>query len=265
MKIENETKRLFFGMEVATPWEEEMPKGRVIDAPYRHITLAFLGNVIPKKQLFDPPLPDFIIGPAGVCDRLLFLPDKEARVAAAHIQWLIKEELLVQFHKTLLDWLEDQEYQVDRRELLSHVSLARSPFDKKIWEETFKPLPTYIKAFHLYESVGNLTYPSLWQHVFILPFEELEHTADIAFCIRGATFEELYIHAMLALSFSCPSFIAYFEPQPALSSLEEVVALLNKNVAAMDADIGIPFKAVSYHAKIKKVDTLLEWEMIVDV
>lgn len=266
MKIENEAKRLFFGFEITAPWPEEMPEGRSVAD--RHLTLAFLGNapyLKLKEQLAALPLPDFKIGPVGICNKLIFLPKKEERVAAFHIGWLTKEEKLKQFHNTLLNWLEERNYAVDKRELLSHVTMARAPFNKKDWEAAFTPLPAYVKALHLYESVGNLTYPSLWESPFVPPFEEFEHTADIAFRIRGENFEELYIHAMLALCFSYPSFISYCEAWPNLSSLEEVIAALNKNVAKMDAEVGIPFKAVSYHDKMKKTAHFLEWEMIVDV
>ncbi len=266
--MENE-KRLFFGAEVAAPWQENYPSGRIISEKNRHLTLAFLGHRFPTellKKMEQFPKPAFKIGPAGKCDQLLFLPKHEPRTVSYHIGWLEEQEALIAFQKTLLNWLYEAGYTVDQRELLSHVTLARAPFDRKEWEKSFIPIPIYIKAIHLYESIGNLHYESRWEYPLIAPFEEFEHTADIAFRIRGQTLDMLYTHAMLALCFSYPAFTPYFTKQTELHSLEDVIAALNQNVAIMDADIGIPFKAVSYHGEIKKdPNNLLEWEMIVDV
>ncbi len=269
MEIEDDKKRLFFGAEVTAPWPETTPPGRIISEPSRHVTLAFLGNCSYaelKNKINGFPKPNFKIGPAGKCNQILFLPKDRPRVAAFHIEWLDEQDELQKFQKILLEWLEHQGYTVDKRELLSHVSIARSPFDQELWESAFAPIPIYIKAIHLYESVGNLRYLSRWEYPLISPFEEIEHTADIAFRIRGENFEGLYIHAMLALCFSTPAFLPYFVKKSALSSIEDVVAALNGNVAKMDEEIGTPFKAVSYHGEAKKdQNQILEWEMIVDV
>ena len=56
---------------------------------------------------------------------------------------------------------------------------------KQEWLDHFTPLPFFVKAIHLYQSLGNLQYQSLWESPLLSPFEELEHTADIAFLIRG--------------------------------------------------------------------------------
>lgn len=268
MKNENE-KRLFFGAEVTAPWPETYPPGRIIEVPFRHITLAFLGNCsLPSLQSILPtsPKPDFKIGPAGKSDRLLFLPKHHPRVVAMHIEWLQNQEQLNRFQKNLLAWLEKEGYKVDKRELLSHVTLARSPFDPQIWGASFTELPLYIKAIHLYESVGELRYLSRWEYPFTPPFVEIEHTADIAFHIRGHTLHELYLHAALALCFKYPSMTAYFSNIDLLHSFEDIVAALNALIAKVDVEIGSPLKAVSYHGEVKKnAEGLMEWEMIVDV
>lgn len=269
MDIENDEKRLFFGAEVVAPWPEALPPARIINEKSRHITLAFLGNCSfseLKDKLPQFPKPDFTIGLVGICNKILFLPKRHPRVVAFHIDWLDEKEKLLTSQKTLVQWLEKEGYKTDKRELLSHVSIARSPFDETIWENAFIPIPIYIKAFHLYESVGNLIYESKWEMPFIPPFEEFEHTADIAFRICGSSFEELYTHAHVALSFSYPAFISYFVKKESVQSIVDVVAALNENIAKMDAEIGIPFKAVSYHGEAQKnSNNLLEWEMIVDV
>jgi SHS2 domain-containing protein len=260
MEIENDEKRLFFGAEVISPWPDTFPPGRMIQD--WHITLAFLGNssysslmeILPQF-----PKPEFKIGPAGICDKILFLPKKNPRVAAYHIKWL--ENGLTSFQKILIEWLDIE----DKREFLSHVSIARSPFDAQMWEESFVPLPIYIKGIHLYESVGNLHYESRWHFPLIPPFEEFEHTADIAFRIYGENCEQLYIHAHLALSFFFSPFISYFIEKQ-MNNVEEIIMALNENIERADAEIGTPFKAVSYHGESKKNQAhILEWEMIVDV
>lgn len=268
MKNENE-KRLFFGAEVVAPWPESYPPGRLIEEPYRHITLAFLGNcaLSPLQDILPTcPKPDFKIGPVGKCDHLLFLPKNHPRVVAMHVEWLHEQEQLNTFQKKLLAWLEKQQYKVDKRELLSHVTIARAPFDVELWQNSFTEIPLYIKSIHLYESVGELRYLSRWEYPLIAPFEEFEHTADIAFHVRGRTYHELYLHAALALCFKYPSMTIYFSNVDALHSIEDVVAALNALVTKVDIEIGSPLKAVSYHGKVKKnTNELMEWEMIVDV
>lgn len=269
MKIENDEKRLFFGAEVVAPWSETYPSGRILEEAERHITLAFLGNV-PYHELVDQlatlPKPHFKIGPVGKCNELLFIPNKVPRVAAFHIEWLHKKDQLSLFQKQLLHWLDDKGYEINTRKFLSHVTIARAPIDKEVWEESFVEMPIYIKAIHLYESVGNLEYVSRWQIPLVIPFEEIEHTADLAFHIHGEDFPELYLHACLALSFHYLPIFFDVEERNDLKSIDDVVAALNELISKVDSETGVPFKAVSYHGDAKKVsNNLLFWKMIVDV
>ncbi len=236
--------RLFFGMEVIAPWPEEFPNGRTLLEADRHLTLAFLGDTnMPDLQTF--PNPPFSIGLAGFFDRPIFL----AHVVAWNIRWL--EDRLLPYQKALSDWLNIP------REFLSHVTMARQPYDRRAWKESFTPLPLYVKNIRLYESLGFSKYKILWEHPLLAPFDEMEHTADIAFRVRG----NLFLHAQLALAFHFPSMIRYFEKRE-IENLEEIVTVLNAMIARADSEIGCPFKAVSFHG-MQNQDR--EWEMIVDV
>ena len=256
-------KRLFLGLEIDAPWPDQYPNGRLISEKERHITLAFLGNVDSKplmEALEKIPLPSFSIGPIGFFDQLLVLPEMRPRVVAWHIQWFSVNEALAQYQIRLLDWLESLGYRVDRRPLLSHVTLARAPFQVEEWKGAFVSLPCFIKGLHLYESVGNLHYLSRWEHLLKPAFEEFEHTADIAFTVHAHDYEELYLHAAFALSFKFPLMLPYIKKQPC-DNLPDVVRALNQLVAQVDQEQGCPFKAVSYHGEFKDET----WEMIVDV
>lgn len=238
--------RLFFGMEVISPWPEENPSGRILLESDRHLTLAFLGeSTMPDLPSF--PKPPFQIGLAGIFDKPLFL----SHVAAWHIHWLEGEKLLLLFQKNLSNWLHL------KGEFLSHVTMARKPYDAKKWEESFRKLPLFVQNIHLYESLGYSKYKSLWSYPLLAPFEEIEHTADIAFRIRG----NLFLHAQLALSFHFPSMIDYFD-YGEVNDLGDIVTALNAMIARADSEIGCPFKAVSFHDIQNKTG---EWEMIVDV
>ncbi len=260
--------RIFFGAEVAAPWPRVPSSGRFIDPAYRHITLAFLGAADVsklKEQLPTFPTPLFRVGLVGKCDRLLFLPPEHARVAAGHIEWMDGSQPLKQFHESLSAWLENLHYPVDKRELLSHVSFARAPFDRKEWEEQFTPFPVMIQAIHLYESAEHLTYPILWSCPLIPPFEEFAHTADIAFHIRGIDLSHIHLHAQMALAFKFPPLLPYFARE-LCSDLDEIIMALNATIAKADEEMGCPFKAVSFHGKIvQDQNQILHWEMIVDV
>ncbi len=110
-----------------------------------------------------------------------------------------------------------------------------------------------------------LHYQSLWERTLLSPFDEFEHTADIAFLIRGYSIQELHQHAQLALAFQFPPLIKFYRSQ-SQNSLEEVIISLNEIVAMADTEFGCPFKAVSFHGNIQSGDqNMLHWEMVVDV
>lgn len=257
-----ELKRLFLGMEVIAPWPDVLPEGRVLDETDRHLTLAFLGDAnLPQLQelLNSFPKPKFNIGIAGLFDKPLFL----RHVAAWHIQWLEQEELFLDFQKDLVTWLKGKGLHPKEGKFLSHVTMARRPFSTPDWQKTFQPLPMYVKNIHLCESLGNSEYEVCWNLPILAPFDEIEHTADIAFLVRGNDLQQLFLHAQLALSFHFPPMIQYLRKQE-VKSLEQIVAVLNGMVLRADIEKGCPFKAVSFHGELRK-NEVLEWEMIVDV
>lgn len=266
--MNEEKRRIFFGFSVEAPWQSTYPKGRIIAEATRHITFAFLGNILYpplEKELVHFPPPDFKIGPTGLCDRLLFLPKKEPRVVALHVSWLSGKEKIASFHQTVLHWLESLGYPVDRRPFLPHITIARAPFEEADWEKTFEKLPTMITGIHLYESLGGLHYQTIWKLPLLPPFEEFEHTADIGFHVRGNSLQELYHHGALAMSFKFPPFLSFIK-QEEIQDIQDIIRLLNKKIAECDLEIGCPFKAVSYHGKIRiDSDQMMHWEMIVDV
>ncbi len=231
-------------MEVVAPWPEELPKGRVLLAQDRHLTLVFLGDSnMPDLESF--PKPPFRIGLAGIFNKPLFL----SNVVAWHIDWL--EEGLLSYQNQLAHWLNI------KGNFLSHVTIARKPYLVEGWSAQFEKLPMYVKNINLYESLGGSKYKILWQYPLLAPFEEIEHTADLAFRIR----QPFYLHAQLALAFHFPAIVRYFESS-SITNLDEIVFYLNAMIAKTDSEIGCPFKAVSFHGTENPTN---EWEMIVDV
>lgn len=262
-----ENKRLFFGTEISAAWPDILPSGRVLKEEMRHITLSFLGHVslIKLSELLGKcPKPDFEIGICGKCNRFVFLPnEKYPRVVAGEPAWLQDDRLSLYQHELHL-WLKLQGYPVDEKKFFPHITIAREPFEMEEWRKVTCPFPFFIKAVHLYESVGNLTYHPRWSHLLLSPFEEIEHTADIAYIIRGESFEQLFLHGALALAFKHPSLLNELTRRPKLDSLDEVIIALNEIIALLDAKGGSPFKAVSFHGEAAK-GKILEWKMIVDV
>lgn len=259
-------RRLFFGFSVNAAWPMTYPKGRIIDEASRHLTLAFLGNISfdrIENALKEFPKPNFFLGPVGLCDRLLFLPEITPRVVAYHVSWISDGGKLGSYHDQVLQWLKGLGFSIDKRPFLPHITLARTPFTENEWESAFESLPVIVTGIHLYESMGNLRYHSIWELPLIPAFEEFEHTADIAFTIRGKNYEELYQHAAVAMSFKYPQFLSFLEERKP-QELNQVVQALNKMLSLCDQEIGCPFKAVSYHGALKEKE-YLEWEMVVDV
>jgi RNA 2',3'-cyclic 3'-phosphodiesterase len=261
-----EDKRLFFGFEVISPWPETMPTGRVLFEADRHLTIAFLGNAnlteLTGALNSLPPLP-FKIGLAGVFDKPVFLPRSTPNVAAWHIRWLEGKESFDQFQKDFIGWLKEKGFHPKEGDFLPHVTIARKPFVIHEWKASFEKRPLFIQNLHLCESLGSSRYQICWSYPVLPPFEEKEHTADIAFTVRGLSLNDLCSHAALALSFQFPPLVDYIALQE-VASLEEIVQSLNAMIGKADEELGVPFKAVSYHGHVANGE-ILEWEMIVDV
>ena len=264
---EENNHNLFFGLEVAVPWHDPLPKGRALAEASRHLTLAYLGKVSKEKILSElngfppPPSP---LSAAGVCDKLLFLPENDPRVVAYNVEWLSQKEELLSFRQTLYAWLITLEYRLDERPFLSHITLARAPYNEKEWRKHFVKLPLIAGPIHLYESKGNLSYDPIWTYPLTPPFIELSHTGDVAYKIYGKDPSQIYLHAQLALAFEHPPFLSYLTAD-SVNTLEEIVMRLNEKIATLDQEGGSPFKAVSFHGDLTQENTLFFWEMIVDV
>lgn len=268
--MEKQFNRLFFGIEVNAPWPENLPSGKLIQENQRHLTLAFLGNEDPKKLLtlledFSPI--SFQVGLVGKFDQCNFFPSSyKPRCVAWHARILNNPSLLIELQKTLVFWLQQHEFHPDcRHGFLPHVTIARAPFDLEEWKNSFSPIPFNFKDLHLYKSLGNSQYEPIWTHALLPPFEEIEHTADKAFDIRGGDYNQLYLHACVALSFSFIPFLDFIATDINCQSILEVIHALNEMITLADGNIGCPFKAVSYHTNLKQQDEIFVWEMIVDV
>lgn len=267
--MQNEIKRLFFGIEVHAPWPSNLPKGRLLDESHRHLTLAFLGNIPypPLRALLDHfPKISLKMGSVGYFDSCLALPPRHPNVIAWHAHWLEENSSISNVQKILSDWLISHDYSLDKRSWMPHVTLCRQPFDAHVWMKDFSPLPFYTGSIHLYESMGHLNYVPLWSYPIKAPFEEFNHTADMAFIIRGENLEQLYHHAFTALAFKAPELMKFFTPLKSLENLDDIIIALNDSVSRLDGAIGCPMKAISFHGEIIPLkDSLLQWEMIVDV
>jgi 2'-5' RNA ligase len=265
--LEAHETRLFLGCSLDAAWIDPPHSGRILDAQDRHLTLAFLGNQDRDRmleKLQSLPKDASNLGFAGWCERLLFLPPRHPHVVATHVRF-VNAEGFRNMKASLDGWLKRHGYPVDERPFISHVTLARAPFSIKQWRESFHPFPLLAKGLHLYESLGNSHYKTLWSLPFIEPIEEVEHTADIAFCLRGITLDDLFQHAQLALSWKFPPMLNYFS-EDSVASLDELIMKLNAIVSKADADLGCPFKAVSFHGEmVTNAEGVLSWEMIVDV
>lgn len=262
-------KRLFFALSAEAPWPSLLPKGRLLAPEVRHMTLAFLGNVPwrPLEEILPSlPLPTFNVGSAGITDACLCLPEHHPRVVAWHVRSIgsAGQELL-SYQQQLAGFLRNAGYSIDTRPFLPHITLARQPFDARQWARSFQSLPVTFSTLHLYESTGNLGYKPIWSFPFIPPFEELSHTADIAFRVAGSTVDQLALHAQIALCFKCPGLIPYLTTLPEEGTLDDLVIGLNDMITRADVAFGCPFKAVSFHGEITQKAQTLFWEMIVDV
>jgi len=267
-KRDVDQRRLFFGMDVHAPWPENLPHARTLKAKHRHLTLAFLGNTAYSKikaSITRLPRPFFRVGPVGVFDACLFLPEHNPKVVSWHIESFGKGDVIAQYQENLISFLEGEGYELGHRKFLKHVTLGRSPFLPKQWKKSFYPLPLYFQNLHLYESHRGLCYEPIWTHDLLPPFQEIEHVADIAFLVFGKTLQQIYCNAQIALAFQAPQILPFLQPHSRAKSLEEAIINLNEALSQADHEIGMPFKAVSFHGEIEKKGEVLVWKMIVDI
>jgi RNA 2',3'-cyclic 3'-phosphodiesterase len=239
--------RLFFAAEVSAPWPLKLPQGRWIEPQFRHMTLVFLGDQDPKKV--GTLTPSWKLPPVGILEEWIFLPEQDPRVVAAKPHFLRGEDELKKLAK---------------EPFLPHVTLAREPLDEAAWKNFPCHIPFFVSGVSLLHSLGHSNYETVWETKSLAPFEEIEHTADIAYIIRGENFQQLALHATLALSFTFPAFTSYLRKISSVSSIQEIVLMLNRWISEIDIQEGIGLKAVSQHATVRG-EEILEWTMIVDV
>ncbi|GAB4226070.1 MAG: hypothetical protein Tsb0021_01690 [Chlamydiales bacterium] len=263
------TKRLFFAFEAIAPWPEKFPKGKMTQESDRHLTIAFLGEIDYQKFLHildRAPLPSFKVSPAGYCDKILFLPPAKPHVVAYHFKTPLINEL-VSYQKLLNEWLIGHEFipHHHERPLLPHITLCRSPFEINKWKQAYSPLSVGLGSLRLYESLGNMEYETIWEHSLFPPFVEIEHTADIAFIVRGDSVQEVYNNAFYALATKEPKLLHYESETAEIEKFEDIVRHLNALISRVDSKEGSSIKAISYHGRIKEKQQILDWEMIIDV
>jgi 2'-5' RNA ligase len=264
-------KRLFFALDVVAPWPKELPRGRCLAENQRHMTLAFLGEADWENLLQNianmPQLP-FKVGLTGHFDKCLLLPIRYPHVAAWHVTWKDDSKALIDYQKRLTNWLVSIGLPIkdSGREWLPHVTICREPMDANGWKRNFHPLPMATRDLCLYESLGGLNYRPIWSKSTLPPFEEFEHTADIAFIIYGESLKQILLHAQIALAFKFPPLLDMLLENKDVQSLEDIIIDLNDLICRADSAIGCPFKAVSFHGEVEEVEpNIFKWEMIVDV
>ncbi|NGX43365.1 MAG: RNA 2',3'-cyclic phosphodiesterase, partial [Chlamydiae bacterium] len=196
MDENSEMKSVFFAFEASSPWPQDLPEGRYLEENDRHMTIAFLGDIhypTLEKILSSFPLPKIKVGLTGKFNRCHFLPRKRPNVVAWHVDLFDKEYDLDLYQKEVVDWLQNHDLSVrtHKKGFLPHVTICRRPFEYGEWRKAFHPLPVIIQNIHLYESLGHLKYKPLWTYQLKPPFEEIEHTADVAFHVRGENLQQI--------------------------------------------------------------------------
>jgi RNA 2',3'-cyclic 3'-phosphodiesterase len=265
-------KRIFYGLEIKAPWPENLPEGRFLFEVDRHITLAFIGDIdfhSAETILKGTPLPSRKVGFGGFFDECLFLPPIHPRCVSWHVDWFSGKEDILTYQHELTSYLVHHKLLSEndlKRGFLPHVTICRKPFHMNSWKNNFHQLPFITTNIHLYESVGKSHYSPIWSFPLLPPFEEIDHTADIAFTIRGDTVHEVYLHACLALAFEHPPILRFMDGNYPISTVDDIVIALNELITKSDSEEGCPLKAVSFHSPIESTPNhTLTWEMIVDV
>jgi len=269
MREEKKTNRLFIGASVVTVWPNAFPSEEIIKERNRHITILFLdGQDDNSKNLLKTfPKPESVLSMAGFFSKYIGLPKRSPHLVAMEGE-MITGINLENYRNQLLKWSESQgiDFKKPKRPFYPHLTICRKNPDISKWESEQIKIPFYVDEINLYQSMGNSEYEKLKTYSLVPIFEEISHTADIAFTIRGESLQSIFINAQIALSFVCNSFIDFLETNKEISSQDQIIMQLNKIIANVDIEVGSPFKAVSFHGSFTKSENgFYQWEMIVDV
>lgn len=213
----------------ATFFLEINSPAKTLKIPFLHLDVADEESL--QRILVNIPPPPFKVGLAGC-------------IRSCQVQWLENPTWITEYQNDLACGL---------RNCGTYIHAIQESYEGSL-------TPFTLKSLSLVYGKPRWTYP------FIPAFEEIEHTADIAFQIHGETTAQLFLHGAAALAFHMPEYLNYLAPAASFSSIDEVIIGLNKAISRADTAVGCPFKAVSLHGEIsKQKDGTLVWEMIVDV
>ncbi|MCX6112793.1 MAG: hypothetical protein NTY22_05875 [Proteobacteria bacterium] len=165
-----EIRRLFWGFEITAQWPQFPRDGRQILPKDRHATIAFLGNVDYDmlKPFINNYEPEINIQPSGIFNRLILLPnEKKSRIISlgGHINNLDMCMTEVNRIKKGMSMLG---FKIDERDWLFHVTIARKPFNIKLWKGLNILIPFRLSGICLYQSIQSLIYEKL--HTFPIGF-----------------------------------------------------------------------------------------------
>ncbi len=268
MRDEKKTNRLFIGASVVAIWPDTFLSNEIIKEENRHLTILFLGgqDQNAKNILMNFPKPKSTLSPIGIFSKYVGLPKRSPHLVALEGE-IITGMNIEDYRNNISRWSEMQgiEFKKAKRPFYPHLTICRKHPDIFKWESSIIKIPFYIDGINLYQSLGNSEYEKLKIYPFVPAFEQIHHTADIAFLIRGESLQNIFINAQIALAFSYPDILGFLETDIEISSQDQVIMELNKIISNIDIKIGSPFKAVSFHGSFTQQLGYTQWEMIVDV
>lgn len=262
------TVRCFVAFSVSGPWPDwDLQKPLL--PPFRHLTLAFLGQrdrvqVLQQAQAWRPSLQ---VAPLLAADRWSLLPDRNPHVLALSTPLATQQMQVQQVRRNCcqafglqLPIPHDGE-QEGSWDWHPHVTVSRDPKVIPSWA----PLPLVCGDLHLYESLPDRVYRPIYSWAVAPAFEEFEHPADRAYRCRGSSWAELCLSLLWALAQEVPSLVVQAPRCNDVRSHAEAVALLNQILSEADASGPIPWKAVTFHGSIHQQTLPWIWEVVIDV
>jgi len=268
MRDEKKTNRLFIGASVVAVWPDKFLSNEIIKEENRHFTILFFGgqDQDAKNILMNFPKPESILSPTGVFSNYVGLPKRSPHLVAMEGK-IITGMNIEDYRNNISRWSEMQkiDFKKPKRPFYPHLTICRKHPDIFKWESSKIKIPFYIDGINLYQSLGKSEYERLKTYPLVPAFEQIHHTADIAFLIRGESLQSIFINAQIALAFTYPDILDFLKTDVEISSQDQIVMKLNKVISNIDIEVGCPFKAVSFHGSFTQQLGYTQWEMIVDV
>lgn len=251
----------FFGFEIHSPFIEVFSYNKIGEkgSPFLPF-LSFEETIFQKVcALLDyVPHPFFQVGPVALLETCFLLRNRTLENLTLQIR-RFGVDLIQPYQKLLHTYFIQEGCQPDRVPLTQSIVCKPVSFLQKS-RTNGEQFPLYLLKLHLYKRCEEERYISIWTRPLLPPFKEVKQGN---FILYGENFQQIFLHAQIALSFKFPAFTPFIDDTYQVRNLHDGgVRLLTLIYKACDV-IKMPIKKAIFPDYGAKEQGLLKWELSV--